>query len=818
MKAMRVLPFLMFLLAALLLAPSQTIATTTNLDEIQSFLPFNVVHIPAYDVPLQRQGTLLPLSLVNADQDPELEIIFSRDGHVNCEEYSTGRNMTRWQLNLPAEFHHPDRKIASFGISGALDLGHEKTMVVITGTTHDFMSFRFWVVDAENGTIESQFDLPGGPDINQDKKWDGSYFVLGAMDVPAETGPRKALIMICDTGFDLDKRGAYAVDPWTGEILWSFMPGSALTHNYCYILDLDGNGTEEILLASRAPHNLHGRKVNGFSDDRPYMFALKADGSLLWHRELDSEPGYTNLQTGDLDGDGSLEIVTAVHNIYQKKGSLSVWNSQGELQVQLEKDYQILGCQLIPAHRENHLDIIFGNRYSSLFRIRYENQQLEIQQKATRKRGLNMMGMLDLPGPSGEKGIIIQDRDGVGLILDRDFKVVGTYQDAGKKVSRSVVIGQMEDNPSFFLLNANPGSFILERNPLAVAGYFARHFKNPRLLVLSGLGLGLLIAGMIWLATRRPHEDSPASVLQPTDNPLHLKERRLHLMEDLEVSNHGAMAPLRSLRRLVWMLDALQSGVGMNPNLMARMKEIWQDCHEDALPRLTNILERAHHAQVSESVVDEALAAISRINISLADLNTHGFSVEAIDRHQANLHKEEKTTEALLQSLRHQVSDFFCASLSDVLDKVLRANQAALEENSVEIQTGILAAMEAGGAGLDLTTQSPHCRMDADELGFILDNLVGNACLAMASARHRKLSITWQPVNGMVKIEVSDTGIGIATDDHQRVMEPGFSSRPGGGLGLSKSQRLLRKYDGHLKIKCSQPGQGTTFSLIVPRA
>ncbi len=306
--------------------------------------------------------------------------------------------------------------------------------------------------------------------------------------------------------------------------------------------------------------------------------------------------------------------------------------------------------------------------------------------------------------------------------------------------------------------------------------------------------------------------------MQPTDNPQHLKERRLHLMEDLEVSNHGAMAPLRSLRRLLWLLDAVQSGVGVNPNLVARMKEIWQDCHEDALPRLINILERARLAQISDTVVDEALASINRIDTALVQLNNEHFAADSVSRLLATLHKEEKSTEALLQSLRRQVSDLFCTPLSDVLDKVLRANQASLDECQVKLQVGMQAAMEAGATTQAHSDESPQCRMDADELGFILDNLVGNACLAMASAPRRELNISWQPINGVVKIEISDTGIGIATEDHSRVMEPGFSSRPGGGLGLAKSQRLLRKYDGHLNIKRSQPGQGTTFSLVVPRA
>lgn len=810
---------LICLTGALLDAPGQSCANTSSLDEIPDYLPYIVTAIGQYNAPVPRSGWGgIPISFLNMDDDPELEIIRSKPNYIICEDYTSEGYATHWQLNFPSEFHSPKDIHSGYTISESLDLGTGQTMVVANGSTANFMNNRFWVINAESGTIVNEFDLPGGPDLNNNGLWDGTYSIIGALDVPTETGTRKALIIVCQVGFDLEKRGVYAVDPWTGEIIWDFQPGSLLSPRQSRVVDIDGDGTQEVVLSSRAPCNLHGRKVNGFSDDIPYLFALGADGTLLWSRQLSPEPCTTYLQTGDLDGDGSLEIVLALGSIYEKKGLISVWNGHGELQAELPAEHHFFSCHLIPTDEENRLDIISGNRTSKIIRIRFDNNQLMIQQEATSSNGLNIINLLDLPESPGAKGIITQDRGGQGRILDWKFNLIASYTDNEKTQHRYAAVGNRNDASSFILLGSRQGSFTLEPNPLAVAGFFVRHFNNPRMLVLIGLSLGLIIAGLIWLANRRVAQEPSAVTIQPTNDPLHLKERRLHLLEDLEVSNHGAMAPLRSLRRLLWMLDAVQSGVGVNPNLVARMKEIWQDSHEDALPRLINILERARLANISDTVVDEALAAITRINASLTELNNDNFSADSVSLHLANLHKDEKSTEALLQSLRRQVSDLFRTSLSEVVEKVLRANHNAIEENSVIVQSGMLAAMEAGGGDQEVPEGSPHCRMDSDELGFILDNLVGNACLAMASSPQRNLNVFWQPINGVIKIEVSDSGIGIATEDHQRVMEPGFSTRPGGGLGLAQSQRLLRKYDGHLTIKRSQPGQGTTFLLVVPRA
>ena len=804
---------------AWLLAPGQSCAATSSLDQIPKHLPYIVSPLSQYRVPKPRAGVFgYPVSLLNIDNDPELEIIRSKPNYIICEDYSAQGYATHWQQNFSAEFHSTDPTRSAFYISDALDLGTGKTMVVASGSTADYTNTRFWIMEAATGNIENEFDLGASTDLNNDGRWDGRYCVLGALDVPTEAGLRKALIITCTAGFDHEGRGVYAVDPWSGETLWSFQPGAKLTPKICRILDLDGDGTQEILLSSLSPCNLGGRKVNGFSDQNPFLFALGADGNLLWSQKLSEEPCSPSLDIGDIDGDGSLEIVLALHAIYGKKGSLSVWNGQGELQSELQTEYNLINCHLIPADQAGHLDIISGNQANTIARFRYDNQQLTIQQEATNKSGLAILAAIELPGRPGKKGIITQDRLGRGRILDWKFNIVGSYQDDEIILTRRTVVGKREGDPAFLLVGSNLGSFSLEPNPLAMVGFFARHFNHPRILVLSGLGLGLIIAGLIWWINRRTREESSATTLLPTNDPLHLKERRLHLLEDLEVSGHGAMAPLRSLRRLLWLLDAVQSGVGVNPNLVARMKEIWQDCHEDALPRLINILERARQAQISDTVVDESLASIGRIDSALVQLNHENFSADAVSRLLAGLHKEEKSSEALLQSLRRQVSELFCTSLTEVLDKVLRANQKSLDACQVKTQAGMVMAMEAGAATQAQAEESPQCRMDADELGFILDNLVGNACLAMASAPRRQLNIAWQPVNGVVKIDISDTGIGIATEDHSRVMEPGFSSRPGGGLGLAKSQRLLRKYDGHLHIKRSRPGQGTTFSLVVPRA
>jgi signal transduction histidine kinase len=75
-----------------------------------------------------------------------------------------------------------------------------------------------------------------------------------------------------------------------------------------------------------------------------------------------------------------------------------------------------------------------------------------------------------------------------------------------------------------------------------------------------------------------------------------------------------------------------------------------------------------------------------------------------------------------------------------------------------------------------------------------------------------------------VAISVTDTGIGIAADQLERIFEPFVQVRRmvdpadhGFGLGLAISRQLARAMGGDLKVR-SVLGEGSTFTLTLPRA
>lgn len=111
-------------------------------------------------------------------------------------------------------------------------------------------------------------------------------------------------------------------------------------------------------------------------------------------------------------------------------------------------------------------------------------------------------------------------------------------------------------------------------------------------------------------------------------------------------------------------------------------------------------------------------------------------------------------------------------------------------------------------------------------------NIVRNAVEAIpgegkVTVRTRKKVVN-EPLSGYVTIppgeyaviEVSDTGVGIETEQLDRIFEPFFSSkkqgdRSGSGLGLSVVHGIIRDHDGFVDV-ISTPGKGTTMSLYLP--
>jgi signal transduction histidine kinase len=98
-------------------------------------------------------------------------------------------------------------------------------------------------------------------------------------------------------------------------------------------------------------------------------------------------------------------------------------------------------------------------------------------------------------------------------------------------------------------------------------------------------------------------------------------------------------------------------------------------------------------------------------------------------------------------------------------------------------------------------------------------NFLLNALEAMGT--NGVLTVHTEMVKGerrerQLRINIQDTGVGIAPENLGRLFEPFFTTKiHGTGLGLAISQRIALEHHGSIRVQ-SEPGKGSTFSLSLP--
>ena len=70
-----------------------------------------------------------------------------------------------------------------------------------------------------------------------------------------------------------------------------------------------------------------------------------------------------------------------------------------------------------------------------------------------------------------------------------------------------------------------------------------------------------------------------------------------------------------------------------------------------------------------------------------------------------------------------------------------------------------------------------------------------------------------------IKIDITDTGKGMAKSQFKKIFKPGFTTKKRGwGLGLSLSKRIIEDYHkGKIVVKNSEINKGTTFQIVLDK-
>ncbi len=693
----------------------------------------------------------------------------------------------------------------AFALSKCPDLDQDgQPEIIAIGHTTDKMKWQMWVLDGQDLSILSTTSLPAGKDVRKDGHWDGNYRHAASLPKTAADDEAPLLILICTVGHDRDGRGVLGIDPRDGQISWIHEVAGVPRANSLVAGDFDGDGRNEIVFALELSNLPRGRDVNGYLENDSLVAVLNDDGSRRWSAVVSQGPGGCDVAVVDADQDGQPEVIASHWTTPLPSGGVHVWNLAGDLLDEYHSEMQLTGVTAIQSPLQDYPQLLVSTSLGVLEVLRFQDHHLARQWSLEFPYGCAVNGVLDLLPEEGPE-IVVTDKSGRTVILS------GAYQPLAQVVTSPLAwqgiagaIRTADGQRELYRVGVREGTVAFRSVPRPVV------MAYPVLAIVVVISTALIV--MLWLGLRHRRRRLGPDIKHAV---------RLHLLESLQLSRHGDIAPLNSVRRLNFCLRALKSDIGDTSRVGIRLGEILTECQDASLPHLTGIMDRARLADMDSHTVknaDHDLATVHRLVQELAGMEDMMNPSEQL---VTDLYKAEKDAERNLRRLRQEVAAYFQADPQLAIARVLVANQDRIRKLGIRlIQTE--KAMAAGG-GTDLTVDVPRitpplpadtcCQIDAADLVQVLDNVIANAVASMHNTSLRQLGITQQLVDGMVLIDVTDSGCGIAPENRDRALNTHYTTKVGGGMGLPASRKILRRYSGQISILRSQPGRGTAVRI-----
>ncbi len=170
------------------------------------------------------------------------------------------------------------------------------------------------------------------------------------------------------------------------------------------------------------------------------------------------------------------------------------------------------------------------------------------------------------------------------------------------------------------------------------------------------------------------------------------------------------------------------------------------------------------------------------------------------------------------ERMHHLVEDLLDISRLEHGLIPLRRENVVLQDVVHTVVT--LQLPEAERKGLDLNWQLPadpiYVSADRERLIQVITNLVNNAL--NYTPEGGKVVVTVSTQDDQARIDVEDTGIGIAAENLPHIFQPFYrvvSQVEGTGLGLSIAKEIIDLHEGSLSVQ-SEPEHGSVFTILLP--
>ncbi|HUB83377.1 MAG TPA: ATP-binding protein [Bryobacteraceae bacterium] len=174
-----------------------------------------------------------------------------------------------------------------------------------------------------------------------------------------------------------------------------------------------------------------------------------------------------------------------------------------------------------------------------------------------------------------------------------------------------------------------------------------------------------------------------------------------------------------------------------------------------------------------------------------------------LDKIAKQTFRASEIVNSLLNFSRTSSTSFGDVNLNRVVQETLSLLEHQLQKSGVQIKTELDATL-------------PPIHGNTGKLQQVFLNLFLNARDAMSGGGTLEVR-TWRD-NGMVKVDVADSGHGIAPEHLRRIYDPFFTTKgahKGTGLGLSVTYGIIQEHGGSIEVT-NRPGGGARFRLELP--
>lgn len=279
----------------------------------------------------------------------------------------------------------------------------------------------------------------------------------------------------------------------------------------------------------------------------------------------------------------------------------------------------------------------------------------------------------------------------------------------------------------------------------------------------------------------------------------------------------------------------------------------------DALPAqieayLQGMRERVPPEEELRYLREYSYRLVSRLEQKVAELEWAHKQLQTLDRQKSEfvstVSHELRTPLTAIKGYAHFLLEGRAGPLTDAQREALRTIVESTEQvirrvndilflqessrivlSRTPVSLGEIASLaialvqeRAREADVEIVSEIPddlNITADADALELLFLHLLDNAI--KFSPGGGKVCVRLQDAGEGVYGEISDTGIGIAPEHHERIFERFYQvdssttrAFGGVGLGLAIAKRIVEAHGGHIGVR-SAPGQGSTFYFTLPK-